>query len=108
MVSKLFSMTRGVRPTMNVDQIGLQMWGMAVLVIGLSLAMRLNNQSTVLQTILLGALVFYLAGLVLITLGVVHVVRTHVRAILAHQRTHLRYARPGLIPLWYYIYGASS
>jgi uncharacterized membrane protein len=105
---KLFSMTRGVRPTVDVDQVGLQMWGMAVLVIGLSLLMRLNNQSAILQIIVPGALLVYVVGLFLIALGVLHVVRTHFRAIKTRHRAHLRYARSALFPLWYHVYGVPS
>jgi len=108
MESKLFSMTRGVRPTLDVDQIGLQMWLMAVLVIGLSLGIQLNGQSALLQIMLLGALVAYMVGLLLIALGVLDIVSTHYRAKKAGQRAHDRYARPALIPLWYHIYGAPN
>ncbi len=108
MESKLFSLTRGVRPTLDVDQIGLQMWAMSVLVIGLSLGMRLNSQSNLLRMIVLGASLLYLVGFVLIVVGVLNVLRIHVKARKTGQRTHLRYARPALIPLWYYIYGAQG
>jgi hypothetical protein len=103
---KLFSNTRAMRPTVDVDQIGLQMWGMAVLVIGLSLGMGLNNQSAVLRIIVLGALIAYLIGLVLIALGLLHLLRMHFRAVRMGHRARLRYARPALFPLWYHVYGA--
>lgn len=108
MESKLFSITRGVWPTLDVDQIGLQMWGMAVLVIGLSLGIQLDNQSAVLRIILLGALLIYMVGLLLIALGVLQVMHAHFRINKTGRRAHLRYARPALVPLWFHVYGAPS
>jgi uncharacterized membrane protein len=102
---KLFSKTRGATLALDVDQIGVVMWMVAVLVIGLSLALRLNTQSAVVRVVAEGVFVTYLIGLVLIALGILHVVRTHFRATKAGQRVRLRYARPALFPLWFHIYG---
>lgn len=104
---KLISNTRGATAALDVDRIGLLMWIIATLVIGLSLALRLNTQPAVLQVVVQGAFAAYLIGLALIALGMLHVVQTHFRALKAGRRTHLRYARPALCPLWYHIYGAS-
>lgn len=105
---KLFSNAREARLSVDTDRIGLVMWVIAVLVIGFSLVVRINKEPAVLNIIVLGAFVAYFIGLVLLALGVLHVLRTRLRAMKAQQRTHLRYARPALFPLWYQIYSAPS
>lgn len=105
---RLFSIARGVQPALDIDQIGLQMWGMGVLVICLSLAMRLNSQSDMLYLIVRGALLIYAVGLLLIALGMFHVLRMHMVSAKNGQRTYSRYARSALLPLWYYTYAAPS
>lgn len=106
MQSKFVSMTRGALSTVDVDQIGLQMWGMGVLAIGLSFAIRLDNQSAMLLVILRGAFVAYLTGLTLIALGLLDILWTRFRTIRNGSQARQRYARPALLPLWYHVYGA--
>jgi hypothetical protein len=102
---KVLSRIRGARPALDADEIGQAMWMIGILVIGLSLALQVNDQPAILQFVVQGSLVIYLIGLILIALGVFHVARTHFSARKAPFRARLRYARPAVIPLWYHIYG---
>jgi len=51
MPRKLFSNIREARPIVDADQIGLLLWVMAVLVIGLGLVVRITKQPAILQII---------------------------------------------------------
>lgn len=93
---------RGVRLFVNVDRIGMRLWMLAVLIIGLSLAIQLNAQPNTIDLLMRCVRLLGLAGLALISIGVLHILRLHYSAKPA------RYARAALCPLWYHSYGAPA
>jgi len=110
MTSKLFARINIGQAEAIADQIGMFTWVVAMLVIGLNLAMRLSGAAACTPIIAVASLCVYPLGLLLVVVGLLHLlgtaIRTRTRAGAARPRT--RYARAAWIPLWYRAHAAPA
>jgi hypothetical protein len=104
-------MSNKAKPPLAVDveQIGMLMWIIGVLMIALKLVLTASHQSGFVYAVELAGIASYAIGLVLITLGLLHVLQMLVKASLAPRpSTGRRYAKPAALPLWYHAHGIAS
>lgn len=101
MTSKRFTNLDTTQAEALADQTGILTWVIAMLVIGLSLAMRLSGLSACTPIIALSSACVYPLGLLLIVIGLLHLANTAIRRRIGPPRPRTRYARGAWIPLWY-------
>jgi len=101
MTSKQLLKLDAAQAEVIADQTGMLTWTIAMLVIGLNLAMRLSGMSSCIPIIALATSCVYPLGLLLIVVGLLHLLNTAIRRRIDPSQPRTRFAHEALIPLWY-------